>query len=101
MRYGVNAWVWTSPVTNDVLEELGPHVKELGFDWIEIPLESLDDMDHRHGGQFIRELGLGVSACAAVGPDRDLIHPDESIRRTARITFGRRLWRHKRWAPLI
>lgn len=81
MRYGVNAWVWTSPVTNDVLAELAPHVKALGFDWIEIPLESIDDMDHRRGGQLIRDLGLGVSACAAVGPDRDLIHPDESIRK--------------------
>jgi D-psicose/D-tagatose/L-ribulose 3-epimerase len=81
MRYGVNAWVWTSPVTTEVVAELAPHVKALGFDWFEIPLESIDDMDHARGGQILRDLGLGVSACAAVGPDRDLIHPDESIRK--------------------
>jgi D-psicose/D-tagatose/L-ribulose 3-epimerase len=80
MRYGVNAWVWTSPVTTEVVAELAPHVKAMGFDWFEIPLESLDDMDHARGGQILRDLELGVSACAAVGPDRDLIHPDESIR---------------------
>ncbi len=80
MRFGVNAWVWTSPVTTDVLAQLAPQVKALGFDWIEIPLESMDDMDHQRGAQIIHDNGLGVSACAAIGPDRDLIHPEEAIR---------------------
>jgi D-psicose/D-tagatose/L-ribulose 3-epimerase len=52
----------------------------MGFDWIEVPLESLDDLDPIQGAAIIREYGLSVSACAAMGPDRDLIHPDESIR---------------------
>ena len=77
---GVNAWVWTSPVTTSELERLVSHVAEMGFDWIEIPLESLDDLDHARGAEIIREHGLGVSACAAMGPDRDLIHSDEAIR---------------------
>jgi D-psicose/D-tagatose/L-ribulose 3-epimerase len=77
---GVNAWVWTSPVTTAELEKLAPHVAGMGFDWIEIPLEGLDDLDHSRGAAIIREHGLGVSACAAMGPDRDLIHPDEGIR---------------------
>jgi len=77
---GVNAWVWASPVTTAELEKLAPHIAGMGFDWIEIPLESLDDLDHARGAAIIREHGLGVSACAAMGPDRDLIHPGESIR---------------------
>ena len=77
---GVNAWVWTSPVTTAELEKLAPHVVGMGFDWIEVPLESLDDLDHARGAAIIREHGLGVSACAAMGPDRDLIHPEEGIR---------------------
>ncbi len=81
MRYGINAWVWTSPVTTDVVADLAPHVKTMGYDWFEIPLESIDDMDHARSGQILRDLDLGVSACAAVGPDRDLIHPDEAIRK--------------------
>jgi hypothetical protein len=40
MKIGVNTWVWTAPCTTSDLEKLAPHVKELGFDWIEVPLES-------------------------------------------------------------
>jgi D-psicose/D-tagatose/L-ribulose 3-epimerase len=45
MKFGVNTWVWTSPLTNAELEKLAPHVAGMGFDWIEVPLESLDDLD--------------------------------------------------------
>jgi D-psicose/D-tagatose/L-ribulose 3-epimerase len=81
MRFGVNTWVWTSPLTTAELEKLAPHVAEMGFDWIEAPLESIGDLDHKRGADIIRRHGLGVSACAAMGPDRDLIHPDEAIRK--------------------
>jgi D-psicose/D-tagatose/L-ribulose 3-epimerase len=80
MKFGVNAWVWDSPITVDVLKELAPLVKGMGFDILEVPLESIDDMDHRVGAQILRDHGLGVSTCAAMGPDRDLIHPDSAIR---------------------
>ena len=53
----------------------------MGFDWIEAPLESIGDLDHKRGADIVRRHGLGVSACAAMGPDRDLIHPDEAIRK--------------------
>jgi D-psicose/D-tagatose/L-ribulose 3-epimerase len=46
MQIGVNAWVWTSPLTTEELEKLAPKVKDRGFDWIEVPLEGLEDMDH-------------------------------------------------------
>jgi len=81
MRFGVNTWVWTSPLTTAELEKLAPRVAEMGFDWIEAPLESIGDLDHKHGADIVRRHGLGVSACAAMGPDRDLIHPDEAIRK--------------------
>ena len=80
MRFGVNTWVWTAPLTTAELERLAPHVAALGFDWIEAPLESLDDLDYKLGAQIIKDNGLGVSACAAMGPDRDLIHHDSAIR---------------------
>ena len=81
MRFGVNTWVWTSPLTTAELEKLAPRVAEMGFDWIEAPLESIGDLDHKRGADIIRRHGLGVSACAAMGPDRDLIHPDEAVRK--------------------
>jgi len=81
MRFGVNTWVWTSPLTTAELEKLAPRVAEMGFDWIEAPLESIGDLDHKRGADIIRRHELGVSACAAMGPDRDLIHPDEAVRK--------------------
>jgi len=80
MRFGVNAWVWVSPLTTADLRELAPKVKAMGFDWFEIPLESIGDLDPQEGAAILRDHGLGVSACAAMGPDRDLIHPDGAIR---------------------
>ena len=80
MRFGVNTWVWASPLTDDELRTLAPKVKGMGFDWIEVPFEGLTDFDPKVAGQIIRDNGLGVSACAAMGPDRDLIHDDAAIR---------------------
>lgn len=80
MKFGVNTWVWTSPLTTEELEKLAPHVAELGFDWIEVPIEGLEDLDYTKGAEIITANDLGVSVCGAMGPDRDLIHEDASIR---------------------
>ena len=80
MNFGVNAWVWVSPLTTAELETLAPKVKAMGFDWIELPLETIGDLDFARAAQIIRDHELGVSTCAAMGPDRDLIHPESSIR---------------------
>jgi D-psicose/D-tagatose/L-ribulose 3-epimerase len=80
MRFGVNTWVWTSPLSDADLAALVPKVVEFGFDWIEVPIETPDEFDYARAGALIREHGLGVSVGAAIGPDRDLIHPDASIR---------------------
>jgi D-psicose/D-tagatose/L-ribulose 3-epimerase len=80
MRFGINGWVWTSPVNTDEVARLAPHVKQLGFEWFEIPLETIGDVDYARAAAILRDNGLGVSTCAAMGPDRDLIHPDAAIR---------------------
>lgn len=80
MRFGVNTWVWSSPLTTEALAELAPHVAGMGFDWIEAPLETIGDLDYDEGARIIQDNSLGVSTCAAMGPDRDLIHPDQAIR---------------------
>jgi D-psicose/D-tagatose/L-ribulose 3-epimerase len=80
MRFGVNTWVWTSPLSDAELAVLVPKVVEFGFDWIEVPIETPDEFDYARAGALIRAYGLGVSVGAAMGPDRDLIHPDTSIR---------------------
>jgi D-psicose/D-tagatose/L-ribulose 3-epimerase len=79
MRFGVNTWVWASPLATDELAQIASHIAKMGFDWIEVPLETFDGLDLSKGAQIIRDHGLGVSTCAAMGPDRDLIHADTSI----------------------
>jgi D-psicose/D-tagatose/L-ribulose 3-epimerase len=80
MRFGVNTWVWVSPLTDADVMRLVPHVAAMGFDWIEFPIEFPDGFDYARAGALAREYGLGVSVAAVISPDRDLIHPDESIR---------------------
>jgi D-psicose/D-tagatose/L-ribulose 3-epimerase len=81
MRIGVNAWVWTSPVTTDEFAALAPKVREMGFDLLEVGIEGTTDLDYARAAQIARDHGLDVSVCAAMGPDRDLIHPDDGIRK--------------------
>jgi D-psicose/D-tagatose/L-ribulose 3-epimerase len=80
MKIGVNTWVWVAPLTTEELEWLVPHIKSLGFDWIELAIEDIALVDLQRARQLIEAHGLGVSVCAAMGPDRDLIHPDPDIR---------------------
>jgi D-psicose/D-tagatose/L-ribulose 3-epimerase len=77
---GVNAWVWTSPVNTEEFGRLAPMVKRMGFDLVEFGIESTTDLDYVRAAEIAKTNGLGVSVCAAMGPDRDLIHSDESIR---------------------
>ena len=53
---------------------------EIGFDLIEVPIESPGNIDYGLAGQVIRDHGLGASVCAVIGADRDLIHPSKEIR---------------------
>jgi D-psicose/D-tagatose/L-ribulose 3-epimerase len=82
MRFGVNTWVWTSPLSTEEFSTLAPRVAEMGFDMVEVPIEGTDDLDYARAAEIVRDLGLEVSVCAAMGPDRDLIHADESVRET-------------------
>lgn len=81
MRIGANTWIWFAPVSVDNLKTVVPAMAEAGFDLIELPLEIVDGFDYKEAAAIIGDYGLEVSTCAAIGPDRDLIHPDEAIRR--------------------
>ena len=81
-QIGINAWVWTSPVTTAEFGRLAPLDKKMGFDLIEFGVEGTSDLDYARGAQIARDNGLAVSVCAAMGPDRDLIHADVASRTT-------------------
>lgn len=80
MKFGANTWIWFSPVTVEDLKSKVPQMAEAGFDLVELPLELVDGFDYAEAAALIGDYGMGISTCAAVGPDRDLIHPDEEIR---------------------
>ena len=79
-KFGVNGWVWTSPVDTEAFGKLAPQVAGMGFDLFEFGIERTTDLDYARAAAIARDNGLAVSVCAAMGPDRDLIHPDEQIR---------------------
>jgi D-psicose/D-tagatose/L-ribulose 3-epimerase len=81
MRFGVSIWLWTSPVTNEVIEAYLPKIAGLGFDTVEIPIEDPASLDADRVAKAIKESGLAVTTCAAMGPGRDLLSPDESVRK--------------------
>jgi D-psicose/D-tagatose/L-ribulose 3-epimerase len=80
MKYGVSLWLWTSPVTNEVIESYAPRIADLGFDTIELPLEDPETLDVARARKAIEAAGLDLTTCAAMGPGRDLVHPDQGIR---------------------
>lgn len=80
MEFGVSTWLWASPTTTEVVEEMAPRVAEMGFDLIEIPLDEPELVDYEEVARLVREQGLNLSVCAAMGPERDLIHPEEETR---------------------
>jgi len=80
MNIGVNTWVWVAPLTTKDIKKLVPHVAGAGFDWIEFPLEEIGGFDYKQADAIVKDHVLGVSACVAMGPDRDLIHEDPAIR---------------------
>jgi D-psicose/D-tagatose/L-ribulose 3-epimerase len=77
---GANTWIWTAPVTDEALDWLTPHVAQMGYDLIELPLEEPGSFDYARAAALIRGHGLGVSMDAVISPARDLIHPDPAIR---------------------
>jgi D-psicose/D-tagatose/L-ribulose 3-epimerase len=77
---GITTWIWTAPLTTEKFGEVVPHIKKLGFDLVEVPIEGTSDLDYKKVAPMVKDLGLSVSVCAAMSPDRDLLHADASVR---------------------
>jgi D-psicose/D-tagatose/L-ribulose 3-epimerase len=84
MQFGVNAWVWLAPLTTEGLAKVAAKVADMGFDLVETAIEEPGGYDYVRTGEVIKDHGLGVSLVTVVGPDGDLIHPDEKIRENGR-----------------
>lgn len=69
----VNTWVWTSPLTDETLEPLARAAARLGYDALELPLESVGDWDPAGARAVLDDLGLGAIVVGAMGPGRSLV----------------------------
>jgi D-psicose/D-tagatose/L-ribulose 3-epimerase len=70
--FGVSTWIWVSPLSDSELARLAPHVRELGFDMIELPVEQPGDWDPARAAELTVESGLATGVCAVMGAGRDL-----------------------------
>ena len=78
MKLGISTWVWTSPATDEALATLIPHVARLGFDVVEIPVESAGQLDPARARALAETHRVELSVCAVIVPGRDLLVPDEA-----------------------
>ena len=73
MQIGISTWVWTSPANDEVLADLIPRIGKMGYDVVEIPVESIGQFDVPRAKQLADEAGLAISVCAVIGAGRDLL----------------------------
>lgn len=73
---GINTWVWASPLTDAVVDELLDHVAALGFDAVELPLEQVGDLSIDVVGAALSRTGLSPYVVGAMAPGRDLVETD-------------------------
>lgn len=78
ITYGINTFLWSSPFKTKDLHYLDK-AKALGYDLVEIPIESPGDIDYDAAAEAYERTGLACTTCAVMGAGRDPSHPDEKI----------------------
>ena len=76
---GINMWVWTAPINNSSLPLLNK-IADMGFDTVELPLETLTSLDAQRVAAKLKETGLKSTVSGAFSPDRDMTNDDASCR---------------------
>ncbi|MAT93110.1 MAG: sugar phosphate isomerase [Halioglobus sp.] len=77
---GVNAWVWTSPFDANAVQ-LVNKAAGMGFDAFTMPVEQPGLIDIDGMRAVLAEHPLRLYVSGAFGPERDLTHQDERVRR--------------------
>ena len=84
MKFGVNTFVWVSPCTTAAVNEIAPKVKAMGFDILEVSVETPDLIDPLVVKKILKENRLKGIICGAFGPDRNICSQDLKIRENAK-----------------
>ena len=80
MKLGIHAYAWCSKWTNDTLD-LIDRVKNLGMDFIEIPLMSLETFDAKAVRDRLTSVGLDSVTSTVLLNDTDITSDDPEIRK--------------------
>lgn len=80
---GVNMWVWTAPINNPQLK-LFEKIADMGFDSVEIPLETLASLDPKKVAKKLKETGLTANMCGCFGTDRDFTSDNPAYRKNSK-----------------
>ncbi|MGO0578055.1 sugar phosphate isomerase/epimerase family protein [Ornithinimicrobium panacihumi] len=70
---GVNTWVWASPLRDAQLPGLLSKISGMGFDAVELPLESVGDLSVAEARRAVSDAGLVPFVVGAMAPGRDLV----------------------------
>ncbi len=76
MKFGINTFVWVSPFTTEVADEIAEKVKQFGFDILEVSCEEPSLIDVEKVNTIIKEKDLDVVVCGAFGLSRNLCSED-------------------------
>jgi len=79
MKFGASTFIWVSPFSDDTLH-LFQKVREMGFDTLEICIESPETINVDNIIKASKETGIQVIICGAFGPERDISSVDAAIR---------------------
>lgn len=89
MRFGMGMLLWSDDVCGEEWLPTFVRLKELGFDFVEVPVFRTEPARFRALGARLRGLGLEVAAMSALSAEQDLI-ADEAARRAAGLDHLRR-----------
>jgi len=79
LQYAVHAYAWTTSWSNATLD-LIDHARELGFDYIEIPLMEIDLVDPAAIRERAETVGIGLCTSTACSEETDPTGEDEATR---------------------
>jgi D-psicose/D-tagatose/L-ribulose 3-epimerase len=78
--FGASTFIWASPFGDDELH-LASRARDLGFDVLEICIEAPERVTVEAVRSAAEEASIAVSVCGAFGPDRDVSHDSQELRR--------------------
>lgn len=79
MKFGIHLSTFTREWTEDVLQYI-PVVKQYGYDGVELPLISPDEIDLIKVKKLLNEYGLECTCGTGLNPQRDISSSEEQIR---------------------